>query len=152
MRHAIQITLLAASLALPGCIADGWYIVRGKVSAESAGAPTPLSGAAVAVRPRAGDDWQGTAKTSVDGSYTKRYWFGGMFPFWLFMGDGDPQVVVSAPGHQTKVIRLKDGSATPGVTRHACNEPGREKSCFALDVTLEPLPAAAPSPAVPETP
>jgi hypothetical protein len=132
MRTIPILAILAVAPTLGGCVADGWYVVRGRVTAEASGSTLPVSGATVVARDGPTGRRQQPTTTEADGTYTVKYWFGGM---WLIIppGPGDPYLEFTAPGFEPKFVQLRDASL--GAT--SCG-PKAAPWCFVLDVVLRP--------------
>ncbi len=119
--------LAALPVLLGGCLYDGMYVVRGRVSEESGGVQKPLPGVTVAARNGRAGRPQRPATTGADGTYEASYWYGGM-QLLFYVPTGDAYLEFAAPGYRTKLVRVRDAAA-----RCARNPPW-----FGLDVVLTP--------------
>jgi hypothetical protein len=138
MRSTWTGLLVATAAALSGCYTTGVHLVRGTVQARGAGGLEPVSGASVQCREsRDGPPRYARVTTKEDGAYRIEYPYAGRsFPMLMSAG-GDPYLEVSAPGYETRLVRLLGGNEK-GVTR------GESGPYARIDVTL--VPAAAPPP------
>jgi hypothetical protein len=139
MIHRNLVAAVAVLTMLPACgIAEGWYRVRGKVTAESAGAIASVPNATVLVRARRGKSTRNPTVVGQDGIYDETYGFGGMLPFAYFTGDRDPQAEFSAPGFHGR-CSVKSTDAADGARcslfarklrriRFTCREPSQKNA------------------------
>lgn len=124
----------ALLLLLPGCIAEGWCTIRGRVTSGPEGM-TPVAGATVtAGKAEEGDPQR--VRTSTDGTYELAYAFGGIFPFGT---SSNPTLVFAAPGHEARRVKARSDERSPGVVRGTCEDTEHHRSCVRLDVVLDPL-------------
>jgi hypothetical protein len=137
MRSMRSGVILAMTAALAGCYTSGVYLVRGVVQSEGLAGAEPLAGASVQCRDgRDGPPRYARVTTKDDGAYRIEYPYEGRsFPM-LFSAGGDPWLEFSAPGYQTRLVRLRGGNEK-GVVR------GESGPYQRVDVTLVP---AAPAP------
>lgn len=139
MRSTWTGLLVATATALAGCYTTGVHLVRGTVQARGPGGVEPLSGASVQCREsRDGPPRYTRVTTRDDGAYRIEYPYAGRsFPL-LMSAAGDPYLEVSAPGYETRLVRLL-GGAEKGVSR------GESGPYTRIDVTLAPAAAAPPA-------
>jgi len=126
---------LAFFIASSGCTAEGRYVIRGTLRGEGVdGAPAALSHGTVHADGGRGGGSR-PVETGDDGAFTLDYGFGGLaLPF--LTGNDNPELIFSAPGYQTRTVRLRSDRTDSGISRAGCTR-CNEGTCCGIDAVLQ---------------